>query len=282
MWCVSELRPNSALDMDVPTFVERLRAPIHGYVPYFCNDSTLFQPAGSCRWPALRSSPGYGPPAFGRCNLPHPLPFDFRISDFFEEQYGCVHEFTTNVTAAAVWLDGGLPIQMSMATPSNLLTALRQPAITNFRVSGDFADGGSWDIGWSSMLVWALGAAPSKDTFWSWNQSAAAKTLVPECKGPSGCPPDHSDAGCELHSMLAALSTGPVQPSDSLCYPWGTTVLGTFSGDALPGPPAEAPKFAELQWAWYFVGHSLTAPFTVRGADFWPPIHFGAGGTVDF
>ena len=71
------------------------------------------------------------------------------------------------MTAAAVWSDGfasaaaelRLPIQCSMATPSNLLQSLRQPAVTNFRVSGDYADGGSWDVGWSSVLVWALGAA---------------------------------------------------------------------------------------------------------------------------
>ena len=71
------------------------------------------------------------------------------------------------MTAAAVWSDGftsaaaelRLPIQCSMATPSNLLQSLHQPAVTNFRVSGDYADGGSWDIGWSSVLVWALGAA---------------------------------------------------------------------------------------------------------------------------
>ena len=136
---VSELAPNAALDMDLPTFVSHLNRPIHGYLPYFCNDSRLFAPAGP--WPSLRSSPGYEPAAFGRCNLAHPLPFDFQIptpeaaeefftwlfregfgnathpvqpgaglaafeSDFFEEQYGCVPEFGTNATAAKVWSDG--------------------------------------------------------------------------------------------------------------------------------------------------------------------------------
>eukprot|EP01043_Picozoa_sp_COSAG02_P051887 COSAG02_NODE_5517_length_4266_cov_4.582193_4_plen_244_part_00 len=199
MWCVSDLRPNEALDMDLPTFVEQLKAPIHGYVPYFCNDSSLFglsppvtdlngrEQRKTSVWPALSSSPGYLPPAFGRCNLVPRLPFDFRIvapdsahefftwlfergfgndthpvrpgaglaafeSDFFEEQYGCIQEFQTNVTAASVWLDGftsssaelQLPIQFSMATPSNLLQSLHQPAATNFRVSGDYANGASW------------------------------------------------------------------------------------------------------------------------------------------
>ena len=163
-------------------------------------------------WKPLRSSAGYQPPAFGRCNLDPPLPFDFLIphpddtkefftwllrdafrdpsckhqagktvpsnctllvafeSDFFEEQQGCIGEFNVNSSAADTWMRGfsgaaealAIPVQMSMATPSNLLEALGLPALTNFRVSGDYANGGSWDIGWSSMLVWALGAAPSK------------------------------------------------------------------------------------------------------------------------
>ena len=90
MWCVSELRPNGALDKDLPTFVEQLKAPIHGYLPYFCNDSSLFgsspapmppaeQQLQKSVWPALSSSPGYLPSAFGRCNLVPRLPFDFRI-----------------------------------------------------------------------------------------------------------------------------------------------------------------------------------------------------------
>ena len=270
--------------MALPTFVERLDAPIHGYLPYFCNDSSLFSSSKhkAPAWPSLSSSAGYLPPAFGRCNLAHPLPFAFTIvapdaahefftwlfesgfgnashpvrpgaglaafeSDFFEEQFGCVEEFQTNVTAARVWSNGftsaaaklQLPIQCSMATPSNLLQSLHQPAVTNFRVSGDYADGGSWDIGWSSMLVWALGAAPSKDTYWTSNQSDVAKALAPECGGAAGCPPDHSNAGCELHSMLAALSTGPVQPSDSVGRTRKELLLPSMRKDGLLLQPSK-------------------------------------------
>ena len=65
MWCVSALRPNGALDMALPAFVERLGAPIHGYLPYFCNDSSLFSSSRRTApaWPSLRSSAGYLPPA---------------------------------------------------------------------------------------------------------------------------------------------------------------------------------------------------------------------------
>jgi|EP01043_Picozoa_sp_COSAG02_P051886 hypothetical protein len=80
------------------------------------------------------------------------------------------------------------------------------------------------------MLVWALGAAPSKDTFWTNNQSSIAKVHAPECGGASGCPPDHTDAGCELHSMLAALSTGKCARLPYIPYCTGTKVNKATSG----------------------------------------------------
>ena len=55
---------------------------------------------------------------------------------------------------------------------------------------------------------------PSKDTFWTSNQTDIAIKLG-GCPASSGCPRDHSDAGCELHLMLAVLSTGPVGFSDA-------------------------------------------------------------------
>ena len=44
--------------------------------------------------------------------------------------------------------------------------------------------GGSWNIGTSSLLVWALGSAPSKDTLWTTDNN---KTAVPGCNWT----PDH-------------------------------------------------------------------------------------------
>ena len=75
-------------------------------------------------------------------------------------------------------------------------------------------------------------------------------------------------------SGSAPISGG--QCGQQLCSPSGTTVLGTFSSSALPGPPAQPPEFEQLQWAWYFLAHSLaTQPFSVQARDFWPPLHFG-------
>ena len=58
-------------------------------------------------------------------------------------------------------------VQWCYATPTDVLAAVDMPAVTNFRVSFDFCYGNSWHIGLSSMLVWTLGAHPSKDTLWT-------------------------------------------------------------------------------------------------------------------
>jgi hypothetical protein len=64
---------------------------------------------------------------------------------------------------AGVALAKGIPIQWCFCTPMLLMWTLNAPAVTNFRVSYDFYYGGSWDIGRSSLIVWAMGGAPSMD-----------------------------------------------------------------------------------------------------------------------
>ena len=85
------------------------------------------------------------------------------------------------------------PAPALQATPSDLLLALDYPAVTNLRVTDDYYYGNSWDVGPGSLLLWSLGAAPSKDTFWTSNQSDIAPGLG-GCPA-SGCPSDHSEAG---------------------------------------------------------------------------------------
>jgi hypothetical protein len=43
-----------------------------------------------------------------------------------------------------------------------VLESISLRSVTNFRVSTDYYYGYFWDTGLSSLLVWALGAAPSK------------------------------------------------------------------------------------------------------------------------
>ena len=84
------------------------------------------------------------------------------------------------------------------------------PAATNARASGDYihpgpGGGHQWDIGTTSILLHALGLAPSKDNYWSkrdqpWNRY-----------GKWGYEP-HS----RLQSAVLSFSAGPVAPSDRI------------------------------------------------------------------
>jgi hypothetical protein len=142
--------------------------------------------------------------------------------DFLVENFNCVPAYRSNVTAATMWLDAidaaaraeQIAVQLCMASPTDLLHALRLRAVTNFRASTDYYYGRSWDLGLSSLLIWALGAAPSKDTFWTSDNGADATTMG-GCP-PSGCPDDHTNTGSELHTVIALMSTGPVGFSDAV------------------------------------------------------------------
>jgi hypothetical protein len=57
---------------------------------------------------------------------------------------------------ADVGLARKIPIQWCYATPSNVLSSLTMPAVTNFRGSNDYYYGSSWDVGLSSLLIWAV------------------------------------------------------------------------------------------------------------------------------
>lgn len=111
----------------------------------------------------------------------------------------------------------------------------------------------------------------------------------------SHCPPDHSNQGAVLHTMLALLSTGPVGFSDApghtnaslimrTCNAAGallqpsrpiTAVDGSF--DATPGAAPQGGHVLSTHTAiqgrpamYFLLGHSLSAPYTPRLLDLWP------------
>jgi hypothetical protein len=59
----------------------------------------------------------------------------------------------------------------------------------------------------SSLIVWAAGSAPSKDTLWTTDNG---KFAVPGCRWS----PDHETPAAELHVVIALMTTGPVGISD--------------------------------------------------------------------
>jgi hypothetical protein len=191
-WCVETWGVDGGLDknhypMPVKDFQKAIGIPLQLYCPYFCPTTTYFDQ----QWTALSSDP----------TLPRCSSYDFRTvvpeqakefygwfldkginagmtnfeTDFMNQNFNCVPDFVQSATKADVWLNGmaeaalerNITIQWCYATPSDVLTSIDMPAVTQFRVSFDYCYGQSWNIGESSLLVWALGAAPSKDTLWT-------------------------------------------------------------------------------------------------------------------
>ena len=160
--------------------------------------------------------------------------------DFMNQNYNCVPDFVESADNARTWqmgmavaaLEKNLTVQWCYATPTDILAALEMPAVTNFRVSMDFCYGHSWDVGVSSLIVWAAGAFPSKDTLWT---SANGKFAVP------GCPwsPDHENVAAPLHVVIALMSTGPVGISDMIGGTNVTLIQRTIAKDGTLLKPAK-------------------------------------------
>ena len=238
------------------------------------------------------------------------------------QNYNCMPFFVENIGAMDQFFDGqssaaekrGLPVQWCYATPAHALATLRLPAITNMRVSHDFFYGGSYDVGQSSLLTWAVNIKPSKDTFWTSanigspeNASAILGVINGACSGDS-CPPDHGDEGAMLHTILALLTTGPVGFSDAVNKTNAQLLLSTCTADgtllkpskpattidaalsshltarpqggyilgSYAGPPVNLTS-SELPSAWShtMVSHQLSASWSVTPSNFWPPLASG-------
>ncbi len=116
----------------------------------------------------------------------------------------------------------GLTMQLCMAAPAHLLDALDRPAVTTIRTSIDYAPSLSKESYWPqfhtvSMLAWALGLLPFKDTFRSREAHPVAEALV------------------------STLSAGMVGPGDALGETDAELLLATCRADGLllkPDRPA--------------------------------------------
>eukprot|EP00966_Prymnesium_polylepis_P080391 1862287-Prymnesium_polylepis.1 len=151
----------------------------------------------------------------------------------------------------------------------------------------DFCYGHSWDIGLSSLLTWAVGSAPSKDTLWT---STNGRFAVPGCPWTA----DHEAPAVATHVLLALLSTGPVGISDAIGATNATLVRrmirsdGTLLKPARPvvavdstlaanaSPPGQvmathAPSDGDAR-VHLFLSFMLEAPWPVPASQLYPPI----------
>lgn len=225
--------------------------------------------------------------------------------DFVDQNINCVDRFQQEIGTADLFFKGmstaasdlGIPVQWCYATPSAILQSLLYPGVTNFRASYDYYGGGAWNVGFSSLLVWAVQGAPSTDTFWTSDNGDVATTMG-GCDSTRGCPEDHGDAGCELHTLLAVMSTGPVGFSDAMNYTNVERILRTCRSDGVllrPNKPITAmdstlghgqeSNYKVLQtysgleeyiYAYYIVAHHLVDipkdGISIPLLDLWPRV----------
>ena len=264
-WCVDRFGPDGGLGPNYPLslreFHQALGLPLQFYAPYFCFGSTYFNRTssnGAPVWPGVRSNPSLpGCNGYDFWDIEPSMSevfYDWLFStgksagmvsyepDFMNQNRNCMPAFRRTVGGATTWQRGmnkaasrsNTAIQWCMATPVDVLTSLEFDHVTNFRVSTDYCYGDSWRIGISSLLVSALGKAPSKDTLWTTPNN---RTEIPGCPWTT----DHEAPGAALHVTLALFSTGPVGISDGPGFTDGELIRRTISADGTllqPSRPA--------------------------------------------
>lgn len=126
-------------------------------------------------------------------------------------EVGGLTEFFGGLAQAAA--EAGLPVQLCMPTAGVVLASAGWPAMTNGRVSTDYATqstpNSTWaktyNIGIGSLLFWAVDLAPSKDVTWT----------VPHQPGGGF---QYDQPNVELDYVLAVLSSGPVGIGDGIGF----------------------------------------------------------------
>ena len=110
----------------------------------------------------------------------------------------------------------GVSVQLCMAYPRHALQSVEMPTATQVRASDDHMPGvdswSQWNMGFSSLLAWAVGLAPFKDNYWS--------TAVQ----PGGTRPG-PEVTPSLHNAAATLSAGPVTPGDGVGFSDAAQIL---------------------------------------------------------
>eukprot|EP00546_Thalassionema_frauenfeldii_P019243 CAMPEP_0178900492 /NCGR_PEP_ID=MMETSP0786-20121207/3503_1 /TAXON_ID=186022 /ORGANISM="Thalassionema frauenfeldii, Strain CCMP 1798" /LENGTH=787 /DNA_ID=CAMNT_0020571501 /DNA_START=126 /DNA_END=2490 /DNA_ORIENTATION=+ len=314
-WCISTWGVDGGLNrkeypLDMNAFQRALGIPLQLYAPYFCPENSYFGNDNS-KWKYVTSDetlPGCNGFAFQSVSADQSRDFygwfmdkGLKVgmssfeTDFMNQNYNCVPNFVQSPKNGDQWLAGdaalerNITIQWCYATPSDLLASLDMPAVTNFRVSFDFCYGASWDIGESSLLVWALGAAPSKDTLWTTENNRAE---IPGCTWTE----DHENLAAELHLVLALMSTGPVGISDAIGMTNETLLQRAITPDGILLKPSKPPitavdsTFVEtsaggrlgkdgylygtagIEKSWIFVSFKMKDSYGVKLIDFWPRV----------
>ena len=172
----------------------------------------------------------------------------------YNEFYTYVSDMLKDVNLGRNWLlemgqgaaSNGLTIQYCMPYIRHLIQSLEVPQTTQARASDDYVVAPyddpevydkhpNWNIGAQSMMISALGLAPSKDGFWT-TSSQPGNPYGDEKYEP--CP--------RIHAAVASLSTGPVQIADGIGYTDANLVMmtcmknGRLLNPSLPATPIDS------------------------------------------
>lgn len=141
---------------------------------------------------------------------------DWLFNEFFEY----VSQMLESVDLGRNWLlemgrgaeKAGVTVQYCMPFVRHLLQSLEVPAATQARASDDYVVSpyvgvDNWRIGGQTLLIDALGMAPSKDGYWSGPHQAG---------NPYG--EDRFEPYPRLHAAVAAISAGPVAIADGIGF----------------------------------------------------------------
>ena len=160
--------------------------------------------------------------------------------DWMNFQHERLPVLTRSATAARRWLvemgaaaaDAGISIQYCMSYVRHVLQSVESVAVSQARGSGDYRAGNDqWrPLGLTSMLLYSVGLAVSKDNFWSTRVQRGSKwgdgTLEPF---PA------------LQAAVATISRGPVMVSDKIGHTDRELVMRCSRDDGIllhPGTPA--------------------------------------------
>lgn len=147
--------------------------------------------------------------------------------DWLFTEFSTLRELQTELNLGYVWLkqmgdaaqDLDLTIQYCMSWTRHALQSVEISTVTQIRVSGDYHPGNDqWMIGDSTILAHSLGLAAFKDNFHTTSTQAKCKFTDKE---PNPV----------LETYIAALSGGPVGPSDAVGGANKTLIMATCMAD---------------------------------------------------
>jgi hypothetical protein len=235
------------------------------------------------------------------------LDYNFLSFPYLRKTHGAANKWLAGMNTAA--LERGIPVQLCMALPSDLMASVAFNSMTNYRASTDYGiddssmplqpNDDNFNIGSSSLIGFALDLRPSKDISWTGRPQNCRgdPTADPKACGRWGA---HTNPGsnCELNLLVATLSTGPVSIADKASDSNKTLIRRCVRADGRilqPDKPATAVdsmfavaqgKFEGQVWAtsttlgrveagstavWHYVlSVDVTTAWKIHGTDFYP------------